>query len=123
MAATAEGKLRILARLYSFLLMLLGLGMLSVTIMLAMVFGLPGLDSKYVVFVILPALAAIALAVFIWRQNTWAMLAALALAIFECFMFGNETLLLNVILTGTALAFALIAGVHLWLRPGGNRQL
>ncbi len=116
-----EDKLRALARFYSFLVMLLGLGILGVTIMLAITFGPPGFGSKYLVFVVLPALAAMVLAVYIWQQKTWAMLAALALAVFECFMFGNETLMLNIILTGTALAFAAVTGLHLWLGPGGNR--
>lgn len=116
-----DGKLRTLARLYSFLVILLGLGILGVTVLLAVAFGPHGFGGEYLVFVILPAFAAIALAVFIWQQKMWAMLAALALAVFVRFMFGNETLMLNIILTGMALAFAVITGVHLWLAPGGNR--
>jgi hypothetical protein len=119
--AATEEKLRSLARVYSVVVMLLGLGILGVTIMLAMAFGLHGFGGTYLVFVILPALAAIALAVFIWRQKMWAMLAALALAVFMRFMFGSETLMLNMILTGTALGCAVITGLHLWLGAGGNR--
>jgi len=118
----AQDKLRSLARLYSFLLMLLGLGILGVVIMLAVAFGPSGLlGDKFLLFVIAPALAAIGLAVYIWRQEQWAMIAALLLAVAVRFMFGNETLMLNIILTGTAVAFAVITGLHLWLgRQAGS---
>lgn len=122
MATTTEEKLRAWTRLYSVLVMLLGLGMLAVTVLLGIAFGPRGLFAdKYLLFVILPALVAIVLARFVWREKIWAILAALALAVYARFMFGNETLALNVVLTGLALAAAAIAGLHLWLKPGGER--
>jgi hypothetical protein len=122
--ADAADTLRALARLYALLVMLLGLGVFAVVIMLAMSFGPQGLfGAKFLSFVIAPALAAIGLAGFIWRQKPWAMLAALSLAVFWRFAFGNETLMLNIILSAMAVAFAVITGLHLWLgRPAGGRR-
>ena len=65
--------------------------------------------------VVLCGAGAMALAPFIWRQRAWAMLTALALAVAFRFMFGNETLLLNVLLTGVAVFFAVCTGLRLWL--------
>ena len=50
--------------------MLLGLGILGAVIMLAVTFGPPGFGDKFLLFVIAPALAAIVLAVYIWRRNS-----------------------------------------------------
>jgi hypothetical protein len=67
----------------------------------------------------LPALGAL-LVPFIWRQQVWAMLAALVLAVGLRFWFGNDTEFLKWMLTGFAVVFAVLTGVRLWLGNARN---
>ena len=122
MRAADEDARRRLARLYSILVMLLGLGILAATAMLGMVFGPRGLlNVNYLSFVILPALVALAVAVFIKRQQAWAMIAALLLAIYARVMFGGDALFLNIALTTAVVAFAALTVLCLRQpRAGGN---
>ncbi len=122
MRAADEDARRRLAQFYSALVMLLGLGILGATAMLAMVFGPRGLlNVNYLSFVIVPAFAALALVVFIKRQQGWAMIAALLLAIYTRIVFGGDSLFLNIALTTAVMAFVALTVLCLRQpRAGGN---
>ena len=110
---------RIAARSYAILAALGGAGILAFVALLISAFGSRGLfEPRFFTFIILPGLMGLALAWPIWRQRTWAMLAALAIAIMLTFIFSMETGLLRVLLPATTALFAVFTGLHLWL---GNR--
>ena len=110
---------RIAARSYAILAALGGVAILGVVALLISAFGTRGMfELKFLTFIVLPGIAGIALAWPIWRQRTWAMLAALGVAVMLTFLFSMESGLLHVALPGAAALFALFTGVHIWLgRP------
>src|ERR1044072_3030353 len=71
---------------------------------------------------LLCAVVAMALAPFIWRERIWAMAAALVLSGSLLFMFGNESLVLKILLSGTTALFAICIGVRHWLGGAGARS-
>jgi hypothetical protein len=86
---------------------------IGVVLSLIAVFGFHPADWEFLVIGAGLASAFSVLGFFIWRQQTWAMLAALALSVALRFMFGNETLMLNIALTGVGGLFAVLTGLHL----------
>jgi len=110
---------RVAARVYAILAALGGASILAVVAVLIAAFGSRGIfEPKFLAFIVLPGVAGLALALPIWRQRTWAMLAALAIAIMLSFVFSMGTALLRIALPGAAAVFALFTGVQFWL---GNR--
>ena len=101
------------ARIYAVCAILTGLGVIGAVLFLIAVFGFHPADWELLVIGVGLASAFSVLGFFIWRRQTWAMLAALALSVAIRFMFGNETLMLNVALTGAAVLFAVLTGLHL----------
>ena len=71
-------------------------------------------EPPFVAF-LLCAVAALALAPFIWGERIWAMLVALALSGSFLFLFGNETLFLKISLSGVTALFAICAAARHWL--------
>ena len=92
----------------------MGLAVIAVVLFLIAGFGFHPADWEFLVIGVGLASAFSVLGFFIWRQQTWAMLAALALSVGMRFMFfGNETLMLNIALAGPAVLFAVLTGLHL----------
>jgi len=97
-------------------MVLLALGLVAVVVVLNMAFGWKGTrsDWEFVAAMGCPAALALVLAVLIWKQRIWAMMLALAMGVILRALFGNETLFLNIMLTGGTVAAAVITGLHLW---------
>jgi len=104
---------RLLARIYAVCAILMGLGVLAAVLFLIAVFGFHPADWEFLVIGVGLASAFSVLGFFIWRQQTWAMLAALALSVAIRFMLGNKTLMLDVTLAGPAVLFAVLTGLYL----------
>ena len=104
---------RLSARIYAICAILVGLAVIGAVLFLIAVFGFRPADWEFLVIGVGLASAFIVLGFFIWRQQTWAMLAALALSVAIRFMFGNETLMLNVALSSAAVLCAVLTGLHL----------
>ncbi len=113
---------RLLARIYAVCAILTGLGVIGAVLFLIAVFGFHTADWEFLVIGVGLASAFSVLGYFIWRQQTWAMLAALALSVAIRFMLGDETLMLNVALAGPAVLFAVLTGLYLSSsgRPAGG---
>src|SRR5215210_5288775 len=119
----------ILSRTSAVVSVLGGLGIINFKILLTMLWTprpffaelLDMMREPPFIVLLLCAIAATALAPFIWRERMWAMLAALALSGGFLFMFGNETLFLKVSLSATTALFAICAGVRFWrVRPSAS---
>jgi ABC-type enterochelin transport system permease subunit len=118
-----QSGLRAAAALYAVLMVLLALGLVAVVVVLNMAFGWKGTRSDWEFLAVMgaPAVLALVLAVFIWKQHVWAMVVALAVGVTLRALFGSETLFLNIMLTGGSAAAAVVTGLHLWL--GGNARV
>ncbi len=107
---------KIAARVYAILSALGGVLILAFVAALISAFGSNGLfEPKFLVFIVLPGIAGIALAPFIWMGKTWAMIAALAIAVGLSFLVSQETLALRLSLTGVSVLFAVFTGLRFWL--------
>jgi len=80
-----------------------------------------GFSDPLFALIILSGVAGMVLAPFIWREQFWAMLVALALSGTFLFLFGDETLMLKWSLAGATALFMVCAGVRFWLaRPAAS---
>lgn len=112
--------LRLAARIYAVLMVLLALGCIALVVVISMAFGWKGTPSdwQFLAMFSAPAMLALVLAVFVWKQHLWAMIAALAMGVTFRLLFGGETVFLNVLLSGGALAAAIVTALHLAERRG-----
>lgn len=104
---------RIAARSYGVLAILFGLAPLGVAVFLLWAFGIRTADWRLFAYLVLPGLVFVALGVVIWRQQTWAMLAALALAVAFRFVLGSPNAGLGALLVAAPVVFAVLTGVCL----------
>lgn len=117
----AELIVKIVSWVYAVLSALGGALVLAFVAVLVAAFGSNGLfEPKFFIFIVLPGVAGIALAPFIWMRKAWAMIAALAIAIGLTFLFSQETLALRLALPGVSALFAIFTGLRFWL--GGPAQ-
>jgi hypothetical protein len=117
---TPDRIVRIVAGVYAILAAAGGVLVLAFVGVLVATFGTNGLfEAKFFFFIVLSGVAWIALSPFIWKGQTWAMIAALAIAIGLTFVFSRETLALRVSLPSIAALFAAFTGLRCWLgKPG-----
>ncbi len=69
--------LRAVAYGYAMMTALVGIGLLAFLVVIYAAFGLKPADWLLVALFVIPAIVCFALAPYIWRQNAWAMIAAL----------------------------------------------
>jgi hypothetical protein len=115
--------LRAVAYGYAMMTALVGIGLLGILVVIYAAFGLKPADWLLVVLFLVPAIVCFALAPYIWRQNAWAMIAALALIVAARAMIGIDDSLIGWALTAVAILFAIFTGLRLWLgaaRAAGN---
>jgi len=115
--------LRAVAYGYAMMTALVGIGLLAFLVVIYATFGLKPSDWLLAVLVVIPALMCFALAPYIWRQNAWAMIAALALIVAARAMIGIDDSPIGWVVTIVAILFAIFTGVRLWLgaaRAAGN---
>jgi len=115
--------LRAVAYGYAAMTALVGIGLLGFLVVIYAAFGLKPADWLLVVVFVIPAIVCFALAPYIWRQNAWAMIAALALIVAARAMIGIDDSPIGWATTIVAILFAIFTGVRLWLgaaRAAGN---
>jgi hypothetical protein len=102
---------------------LVGIGLLGILVVIYAAFGLKPADWLLVALFVIPAIVCFALAPFIWRQNAWAMIAALGLIVAARAMIGIDDSPIGWVTTLVAVLFAVFTGLRLWLgaaRAAGN---
>lgn len=107
------GHARLAARIYAVCVVLFGCAPIGLAAFLVAVFGLKSSNWRLFVFVVLPGLVFIALGPLIWRQRTWAMIAALALAVAFRYVLSNPTPAIGVGLIAVPVLFAALTAVDL----------
>ena len=115
--------LRAVAYGYAMMTALAGIGLLAFLVVIYAAFGLKPADWLLVALFVIPAIVCFALAPYIWRQNAWAMIAALALIVAARAMIGIDDSPIGWVATIVAVLFAIFTGLRLWLgavRPAGN---
>jgi hypothetical protein len=117
------GLLRAVAYGYAMMTALVGIGLLAFLVVIYAAFGLKPADWLLVALCLIPAIVCFALAPYIWRQNAWAMIAALGLIVAARAMIGIDDSPIGWVTTAVAVLFAIFTGLRLWLgavRPAGN---
>lgn len=115
--------LRAVAYGYATMTALVGIGLLAFLVVIYTAFGLKPSDWLLVALFAIPAIVCFALAPYIWRQNAWAMIAALALIVAARAMIGIDDSPIGWAVTIVAVLFAIFTGLRLWLgaaRTAGN---
>ncbi len=115
--------LRAVAYGYAMMTALVGIGLLAFLVVIYAAFGLKPADWLLVALFVIPAIVCFALAPYIWRQNAWAMIAALALIVAARAMIGIDNSPIGWATTIVAVLFAIFTGLRLWLgaaRAAGN---
>ena len=115
--------LRAVAYGYAMMTALVGIGLLAFLVVLYAAFGLKPADWLLVALFAIPAIVCFALAPYIWRQNAWAMIAALGLIVAARAMIGIDGSPIGWATTIVAVLFAIFTGLRLWLgaaRAAGN---
>jgi hypothetical protein len=111
---------RLAARVYAVCVVLFGLAPVGIVLFLTAIFGLHPADWKLFVFGLLPGLMFVALGPFIWRQKTWAMIAALLLAVAFRYVLGHQNLAID---TALVLAPILFAGFTVIALMAGGKSV
>ena len=115
--------LRAVAYGYAMMTALVCIGLLAFLVVIYAAFGLKPSDWLLVALFVIPAIVCFALAPYIWRENAWAMIAALALIVAARAMIGIDGSLIGWAVTAVAILFAIFTGLRLWLGaagPAGN---